>query len=62
MKFKNFKQRIMYRAIQIRLKRGENLLDILESYPKLTPEFIEQVTQEYKSKQETAKQEAATKE
>ena len=50
MKFDNFKQRIMYRAIQIRLRRGENFLDILESYPKLTPVFIERVTEEYNQK------------
>lgn len=39
------KLRIILRAVEIRLERGEALEEILASYPKLTPEELAQIRQ-----------------
>lgn len=41
------KMMIMSRAISIRLDNGENLDDILKSYPSLTQEEISELRKEY---------------
>lgn len=45
----NAKKKIMIKAIQIRLNRGEDLETILASYPKLTDEDKESLRKEFES-------------
>lgn len=42
------KLRIIMKAIEIRLNKGEELEDILASYPNLTPEEIIEIELAYK--------------
>lgn len=40
-----FKLKIMLKAVNIRLERGEALEDILAAYPKLSPQEADQLRQ-----------------
>lgn len=42
----SFKLKIMVKAVNIRLERGEELETVLASYPKLTAEELDQIRQE----------------
>lgn len=45
----NIQKKIILRAVKIRIDNGENLDDILKSYPKLTDEEKEEICNSYKN-------------